>query len=282
MERSDRSGENISGAAGRAARETSAWLIGLGRFGFAAKGVVYVLIGVLAVQAAIGAGGQTTGQKGALERIGEAPFGQLLLVAMGVGIVGYALWRFIQAFMDTENKGTGGKGIAVRSGYFVIGLIHVSLAMSAFAMVAGRESNGDSTQGWTAQLMSQPFGPWLVGIVSAMVVAYGVVQLYRAYSRKFRRKLKLGEMSAAEEKWATRLGCIGYAARGVVFLIVGAFLIVAAVYADPQQARGLDGALTTLMQQPWGWALLGVVAVGLAAYGIFMFVEARYRRMVIT
>lgn len=270
------------GARLTAAREAGDWLIRLGRFGFAAKGVVYTLIGVLAVQAAIGAGGETTGQRGALEQIGEAPLGRILLIAMGVGMVGYALWRFMQAFMDTEDKGTGGKGIALRTGYFVIALLHVSLAASAFALVAGRESSGDSTVGWTAQLMSQPFGRWLVGIVGAFVIGYGGFQLYRAWTVKFREKLELGDMSAAEKTWAIRLGCMGYAARGVVFVIVGGFLIVAAVHADPKEARGLDGALATLAEQPWGWAVLGVVAVGLLAYGIFMFVQARYRRMVIS
>lgn len=269
------------GGAGRAAREANVWLVGLGRFGFAAKGVVYTLIGVLAVQAAIGAGGQTTGQNGALEQIGRAPFGRLLLIAIGVGIVGYALWRFVQAFLDTENKGTGAKGVAIRAGYFVIAMLHVSLAGSAFALVAGGESNGDSTTGWTAKLMSQPFGRWLVALAGAAVIVYGAVQAYRAYSVKFRKKLLLTQMSPAEEKWAIRLGCMGYAARGVVFAIVGIFLVVAAIHANPEEARGLDGALATLAEQPWGWAVLGTVAVGLAAYGVFMFVQARYRRMVI-
>ena len=243
--------------------------------------MVYTLIGVLAAQAALTAGGETTGQQGALEKIGEAPFGRFLLIAMGVGIAGYALWRFIQAFLDTENKGSGGKGIAVRTGYFIIAAIHVSLAASAFTLVMGMDEGGDSTTGWTAELLSQPFGQWLVGIVGASVIVYGLVQFYRAYTVKFRRKLKLHEMSAAEQKWATRLGCMGFAARGVVFLIVGIFLIVAGMVDDPQQARGLDGALATLAQQRWGALVLGTVAVGLAAYGIFMFVQARYRRMVI-
>ena len=274
--------QEVSHATHRAAGDAQGWLIWFGRFGFAAKGVVYTLIGVLAVQAAIGTGGQTTGQNGALEQIGEAPFGRFLLIAIGVGIVGYALWRFIQAFMDTENKGTGAKGMAIRAGYFVIALLHVSIAASAFALVAGKPGNGDSTSDSTAQLMSQPFGKWLVALVGAAVIAYGAAQLYRAYSVKFRKKLLLGEMSEAQQKWAIRLGCTGYAARGVVFAIVGIFLIVAALHANPQEARGLDGALAALAQQPWGSAMLGAVAVGLVAYGIFMFVQARYRRMVIS
>jgi hypothetical protein len=204
-------------------------------------------------------------------------------LAIGVGIVGYALWRFVQAFMDTENKGSGPKGIAVRIGYAVIAFVHLGLAISAFAMVSGGSaSGGDSARGWTAQLMAQPFGRWLVAIVGALVVGYGAAQFRRAYTAKFREKLRLREMSGREDKLATRLGRMGYAARGVVFGIVGAFFIAAAIHTDPQEARGLDGALQTLAAQPWGWAALGAVALGLTAYGLFMFVEARYRRMVIT
>ena len=263
-------------------RETKKWLVGFGRFGFVAKGVVYMLIGVLAVQAALGAGGDTTSQKGALAHIGQAPYGRMLLMAMAVGIVGYALWRFIQAFLDTENKGNGGKGIAVRFGYFAIASLHVGLAISAFALARGSDDGGgDSTPGWTAELMSQPFGRWLVAGVGAAVLAYSARQFYRAWSLNFRDKLKLREMSATEDKWATRLGRMGYAARGVVFAVVGVFLIVAAVTTDPEQARGLDGALATLAEQPWGWLVLGTVAVGLLAYGIYNFVQARYRRMII-
>lgn len=275
--------DSMSGKAGRAARKAEHWLVWLGRFGYVAKGIVYTLIGVLAVLTAIGAGGETTGSSGALKRIGEAPFGRYLLVAIGVGLVGYALWRFVQAFMDTENKGTDAKGIAVRLAYFVIGLVHIGLAIPAFALASGNGGgNGNSAPAWTAQLMSQPFGRWLVGIVGAAVFARGAFHLYRAYSAKFREKLKMREMSAAEEKWAIRLGRVGYAARGIVFAIIGIFLAVAAIKADPQQARGLDGALDTLAQQPWGSVVLGVVALGLTAYGIFMFVQARYRRMVIS
>lgn len=275
--------EGIQRETERTVREAQHWLVWLGRFGYIAKGIVYTLIGVLAVLTAIGAGGETTDSSGALKRIGEAPFGRYLLIAIGVGLVGYALWRFIQAFFDTEHKGTEAKGVAVRVAYFVIGVVHIGLAIAAFAIASGTGGgNGDSAPGWTALLMSQPFGQWLVGILGTFVSARGAFHLYRAYSAKFREKLKLREMSATEEKWMIRLGRLGYAARGIVFAIIGIFLIVAAIYEDPKAARGLDGALDTLARQPWGAVVLGVVALGLTAYGIFMFVEARYRRMVIT
>ena len=267
-----------------AMRQASPWLERFGRFGYAAKGVVYGLIGALAVQVAFGVGGQTTDSQGALQRIAQAPFGQVMLVAVGVGLVGYVLWRIIQAIMDTENKGTDAKGIATRGGYFISGLIYAGLALSAFqiAFGSGGGGAGSSSQGRTAQLMAQPFGQWLVGIVGVIVVGVSLYELYRAYSAKFREKLKLQEMSRTEEMWATRLGRLGYAAHGLALGIIGAFLVVAAIQAQPQEARGLGGALSTLAQQPWGSWLLGIVALGLVAYGIFMLVLARYGRMVIT
>ena len=262
--------------------EAESWLVGFGRFGFVAKGVVYTLMGVLAVRVAIGAGGEIAGKTGVLEEIGKAPFGRYLLIATGVGIVGYALWRCIQAVWDTENKGTGGKGLAVRAGYFILALIHVGLAAAAFRLVSGGSAGeSDSTQGWTVRVMSHEFGEWLVAGAGIAVLAYGAWQLYRGYSLKFCKKLKMDEMNSTERKWATRLGAIGYVARGIVFGTVGVFLMVAVIHSDPQEARGLDGALATLAQQPWGSALLAAVAAGLAAYGVYMFVEARYRRMVI-
>jgi hypothetical protein len=202
---------------------------------------------------------------------------------MVVGLAAYALWRVVQAVLDTENKGSGPKGLVTRAGYLVIAVIHAGLATAAFALASGSDTGAqDSTPAWTARLMSQPLGQWLVAGAGVVVVLYAAVQLRRAYSLSFRSKLRLREMSAAEERWAMRLGRLGYGARGVVFSIIGAFLVVAAIRTDPQQARGLDGALDALAQQHWGGPLLGVVACGLAAYGLFMFVEARYRRMVIS
>jgi Domain of Unknown Function (DUF1206) len=267
----------------RAIRQASPWLVWFGRLGYAAKGTVYTLIGVLALLTAIGAGGETTDSRGALRHIGQAPFGEFLLIAVGIGIVGYSLWLFTQAIMDTENYGKAPKGIGMRLGYVAIAILHLGLAISAFALAAGTDGASDQNpEAWTARLMSHAFGEWLVGITGVIVTGFGVSQLYLAYSAKFRDCLKLNEMSVTEVTWATRLGRVGHVARGIVFVIVGAFLTFAALYADPQHARGLDGALQALAQRPWGLTVLGIVALGLAAFGIFMFVEARYRRMVIT
>lgn len=264
-------------------RKVESWIDPLGRLGLSAKGLLYVLIGVLAAQAAYGLGGATTGSQGALRKIVQLPFGRILLVAVGIGLVGYALWRFVQAAMDTENKGSGIKGLAVRGGFAVIGLIHVALAGSAASLVLGGTRGGgeNSSQRWTAWLLSQPFGRWLVATLAALVLGVGLYQFYQAYRAKFRERLKVQEMSRAEETWVVRLGRGGFAARGVVFCISGALVGLAALRLDPSDAGGLDGALEALERQTYAPWLFGLVAVGLAAYGVFQFFLARYRRMVI-
>ena len=160
------------------------------------------------------------------------------------------------------------------------GLFHAALAFSAGGLALGTGSGGGgSPDDWTARLMAQPFGRWMVVIVGAVVVSAGFYQFYKAYKADFRDELKSGEMSARERTWAMRSGRLGYAARGVVFGVIGAFLVQAVLQTDPDKAWGLGGALQTLARGPFGSYILGAVALGLVAYGTFMFVMARYRRI---
>jgi len=257
------------------------WVERLARLGYLAKGIVYAIVGVLAVQAAFGAGGQTTDTKGALSAIAAQPFGKFLLALLTVGLIGYVVWRFVQAVQDPEHKGDDAKGWATRLGYAVSGLIYASLAFTAIGLIrgSGGGGGGNSKQDWTARLLAQPFGQWLVGLVGAFVIGLGFYQLYQAYKAKFRKQMKLQEMSPTEETWATRIGRFGLGARGVVFCIIGFFLLQAARQSDASEVRGLDGVLQSLAQQPYGPWLLGIVALGLLAYGIHMAVQARYIRI---
>lgn len=260
------------------------WITLLARFGYAAKGIVYIIIGILAAYAAFTSGGRTTDSRGALEEILFQPFGKYLLGAVAIGLAGYALWRFVQALKDTEDKGSGIKGIAIRIGYAVIGVIYVGLAVSAVQLIlgSGGNSSSDSTsKEWTATLLEQPFGQWLVGLVGLGFIGLALSHFYKAYTAKFRKKLMMDEMSEGMQKFAVRTGRFGLAARGVVFGIIGAFLIQAALHSNAGEARGLSGALDALQQQTYGQLLLGVVALGLAAYGFYMLVVSRYRRIIL-
>ena len=257
----------------------SSWVERLGRLGYATKGAVYAFVGALALAVAIGAGGQTTDPSGALETIGEQPFGLILLVLITVGLAAYAFWRLFQAVKDPDWEGSDARGIAKRIGHAVAALAYFGLAFGAGQLVVVSGGGGGSPQDWTAHLLSQPFGQMLVIGVGVAVLGYSLSQLYQAYEAQFREYLKLGEMSVREDTWITRIGRFGFAARGVVFAIVGIFLIQAGLRFDPSEATGLGGALKELLRQPFGPWLLGLVSFGLIAYGLFMLAIAHYRRI---
>jgi hypothetical protein len=263
----------------RAARKASPWIERMARVGYAAYGIVYVLVGALAVQAAFGGSGKTTSQEGALRQVLLAPLGRILLAMIAIGLLAYATWRLFQGILDPENEGKGAKGFLKRVDHVLNGLFHAALAFSAGRLALGTGGGGGSPDDWTARLLAQPFGRWLAAIVGAVIVGAGLYQFYKAYKADFRNELDSGEMSARERTWAKRSGRLGYAARGVVFDVIGVFLIRAALQTDPDEARGLGGALETLARQPFGPYILGAVALGLVAYGAFMFVMARYRRI---
>jgi TRAP-type C4-dicarboxylate transport system permease small subunit len=284
MENRDSSLGIVKEKAERISQSARGWIIPLARFGYAAKGVVYIIIGGLAALAAFTGGGRTTDSRGAFEEVLSQSYGKLLLGAVAIGMAAYAIWRIVQAVKDTENKGSDAKGIARRIGYAAIGVIHIGLAYSAAQLIfgSGGGSRGDAApKEWTATLLAQPFGQWLVGAVGLGFIAFAVSQFYKAFTAKFREKLKTNEMDKKTETFATRSGQAGLSARGVVFGIIGVFLIQAALNSNASEARGLGGALRALEQQSYGQWVLGIVALGLVAYGFYMLVLARYRRIII-
>ena len=264
--------------------EVSPFVRKFARLGYAAKGVVYVIVGGLAAAAALGRGGQTTGSRGALQTLLEQPFGRVLLGVVAFGLACYAAWQFIRAVEDPEREGTEGKAIAKRAGFFISGVIHVGLVVAAVQMVGGKGGGGDGSgdsgaQDWTAKLMSYPLGQWLVAGVGLAIAGYGLWQIIRAYKADLDSQLVLSKLGAMAQGWVRRISRFGMAARGVVFGIIGAFLVVAAWHANPGEARGVGGALDSLQGRSYGPWLLGVVALGLVAYGVYEFVRARYRRI---
>lgn len=273
MERVTASFEDLSrGQAG-------AWLARLGRMGYYTKGVVYGVIGLLAFRAAIGAAGSTEGPRGAILEIAGEPFGQILLAIIAIGLFGYAVWRFVEAGLDVSDAGTDASGIVKRLGYAASGFSYVGLALWAAAIVVGtgsRSDDGDSQQEWTAALMSQPLGQWLVGLVGLIVVGVGLFHFSQVLRASFMKRYRRGEMSASQRTWARRLGRLGLAARGVTFGLIGTFMIHAAVQSDPSEAKGLGDALQTLAHQTYGPWLLGAVALGFVAYGAYSVSRGRF------
>ncbi|MDX1655839.1 MAG: DUF1206 domain-containing protein [Candidatus Competibacteraceae bacterium] len=251
----------------------------LARLGYGARGLVYLIVGGLAFMDAFDRGGsQNTGTRGALEKLLGEPFGQALLWIVAVGLFGYALWRLIQSLADTDHHGTDAKGVAVRGGLFVSALSHIALGIFALSLIYGWGSGGGGggTQDWTAQLMEQPFGRWLVGLVGLAVIGAGIAQFYKGAVAGFEKYMNTGVHTWNMAKPVSQFGLM---AKGVVFMIIGVFLIVAAVQSQAGEAKGLKEVLNTLEQQSTGPWLLGIVAAGLFAFGIYSFIEAAYRRV---
>ena len=278
-------GRSSSPAVTPVATETaklSPWIVRVVRVGFAAKGLVYLVIGTLALRAALGAGGSTTDTRGALQAILRQPFGRVLLLATALGLAAYAAWRVVQAILNPERVPPGPRGLGTRLARFGSGVVYGSLAFAAVRMLIGfgrAMAEGREVRDWTRRAMMQPMGRWLVAAAGAGVIAYGLYQLFRAARGSFRRKLVFdgAGAKATASSWMVRAGRIGIAARGFVFLLIGGFLLVAAMRIDPDEAKGLGGALAALARAPYGPLWLGTVAMGLVAYGLFQLVEARYR-----
>ena len=255
------------------------WIQTWAKLGFAVGGFVYLLVGLLAVLVACEHRGRVVGPKGAIERIGAQSYGAALLGIVAVGLFGYALWCFVQAVLDADHDGNGLKGIACRIGALCSGLAYGSLGLLALNRMGGGHATGDSAQSWTAKILAHSSGPWLVGLGGVIFASVGIGLIIYASREGFRKYLRIDDANGTARAWIARLGKCGYMALGVVFALIGWFLVSAAVHSDANRAHGLDGALRTLAEQSYGPWLLAIVAVGLAAYGAFMLVEARYRRL---
>lgn len=252
----------------------------IARFGYASKGVVYLIVGLLAMPITLGIGDRGASTSNALQVIVTQPLGKFLLTVVAVGLISYAVWRFIQAFLDPEHQSSNIKRLAPRLGYAISGISYTSLAITAVEIIVGAGRLRSSwRQDWTALLLAQPFGQWLVGIAGALVMGVGVSFAYVAFTAKFRQRLRLFEMSDVHVKWATGIARFGVTARGVAFGVIGLLLIQSAVQSDPDEVQGLGGALQTLAEEPFGQGLLVAIAVGFVAYAIHLLILARYRRI---
>ncbi|MFC7321354.1 DUF1206 domain-containing protein [Halobacillus campisalis] len=256
------------------------WIRRFGRFGHMAKGTVYALVGLLSLMAAVGVGGKTTGTGGMFQSLASIPFGEILLWIIGIGLIGYISWLVIKSIKDTSRKGSDSKGLFIRFCYLIGGVIYGALAVNAIqiAMHAG-SGGGNSEESISAQLLSQPFGAWLVGLLGAIIIGYGVSEFYSGITKRFMKKFNISEMDDHERKIAKNSGKMGLISRGIVLGTVGFFFIQTAFSSNPDEAKGLDGALAEISQQPFGQWMLGIVAVGLILYGIYEVIRGRYEKM---
>jgi hypothetical protein len=243
------------------------------RIGYAAKGVVYMLIGGLAAGAALGSG--RAGDSGeVMTAVNDKPFGKVMLAVIGLGLMAYVFWRWYSGIANPEDRNPG-----MRLMYVGTGLVNFGIAVEALrlAFSNGGGNSGNKAPHWTAEVMSKPFGVWLVAGAGAIFAGYGIAQIIRAMRSKLDKQLRLGEIEPDTRRMVRRLARIGIAARGIVFGVIGIFLIKSGLEADPSQARDLGAALQEVQQQPFGKYLLGGIAVGLFLYGFYNLVRARYR-----
>lgn len=248
----------------------------IARAGLTARGVVYILMGVLAVLVARGAQANVD-QKGALAQVLAQPYGGWVVGLLAIGFAGYALWRLSEAAFGVTGAGRK-TGPRVQS--LARGLIYAFLAYTAVSLLQGsRTAQGTQQQGYAAEVMAQPGGRWAVGLAGLTVAVAGLVMVVEGAKLKFMRYFPAGVMSARLREWIRDLGRIGTIARGLVFALTGVLVVSAAWTYDAAKASGLDGALQTLRDRPYGELLLTLAGVGLLIFGIYGLAEARYRRV---
>ncbi|HLL89796.1 MAG TPA: DUF1206 domain-containing protein [Tepidisphaeraceae bacterium] len=262
--------------------ERDAVLVPVARVGYAARGVSYALVGALAVAAAVTAGREDAPDlKSASRWLLDQPFGAAIVIAIAVGLAAFGTWQLVRGVEDADHDGSDGKALFKRAGFILSGMIQFAIAWGIFRLARGAAGAGgeQSAQDRTAALMAYPLGRWLVAAIGIGIVAYAVSQFVRAYRTDLDDQLDLSRVGATARRWIRTISRFGMAARGVVFTLTGLFLILAAWRSDASEARGLGGALEALERQPYGPWLMGTVALGLVAYGMYLFVLSRYRRI---
>ncbi len=256
----------------------------LGRAGFFARGIQYVVIGCIAVAIAFGRSSSQADSSGAVQALSKNPAGQVALWVLLIGFFGMALWQLAEACFGPSSAAEQDKRKILVKRLAAAGkvVIYAALAWGVLKFLlgtGGSKSSDTESVDLTATLMRHPGGVVLVGLVGAVLIGAGAVLAYSAWKKKFLKSMDLSGLSRRARTLVEWLGRIGGIARGVVFVTVGIFLIVAAVRAQPGQAKGIDSSLRSLAQTPAGPWLLVVVALGLVSFGLFSFCLARWRKM---
>jgi len=253
------------------------WMGWLARAGLVARGVVYLIIGLLALKLALGDGGKTTNQQGALKTIAEQSFGKTLLVLVAIGLAGYALWRLLRAAVGhgAEQRDSGSDRVAALAS----GIGYAIVFVTAVKILTGSSTGSGTPKEATAGVLGWSGGTVLVAIAGVVMIGVALYQAYKGIARTFLDDAKTSEMGSGVRKGYTALGVFGHVARAVVFGLIGYGLIKAASDYDPHKAVGLDGALRKLADASYGPALLGLVAAGLVGFAAYSIADARYRKV---
>jgi hypothetical protein len=252
----------------------------LARLGFAAKGFLYGVVGFMALLAAVGAGGRITDSNGALRAIVSQPFGHAMLLILAIGLFGYAAWRTLEGVVDRDGRGTDLKGLAVRASYVARGLLHAYLGWKVFQLYRGISVGGrNSEDRIVAETFTWPLGKWMVILSGLGLMGFAVYQLVRSATGQLGKSFKVERLRRDLGVWAVAICRAGIGARGVVFGIVGWYLIQAGITESSSKTAGSAEAIRVVASwpEPVGSWLLAGVAAGLLAYGVFQALNAKYR-----
>jgi H+/Cl- antiporter ClcA len=249
--------------------------------GFIAKGLVYFMVGLLALQTAIGVGGKTAGTKQALEEFIYQPLGSILLIGCMIGLFSHALWKILQSIVDPENRAKSKEVLLLRVVDFFTGILYLSFSYAAWQIFQGLniQSDSESTEVWVGRILELPFGKWLVLLIAFIIMIAGIYQFYTAYRANFDYRFDIKNMNKKERVALRKIGQIGISAWGIVYCMVGILLYKAAISFNAEEAGGLDDALNALSEQPFGIWILGITAAGLMIYGIYLLILSYYHKI---
>jgi hypothetical protein len=256
----------------------------LERLGYVVRGALYAVMGLLALRIVLSvAGGATTDLTGSLVVLVSNPSGKLVLIIVAVGLSAYSLWGFTRAIYDPLHRGSDASGYLARLGFVTSAVSYAAIVLFAIQLLAGSgATTNDGTKKTIASVLTHPAGGALTILIGLVVIGVAVGQFLEAYRATFARDLKGAEMSATARDIAVKLGRFGMFARGVIFLIIGWFVVQAGIHHDPAQTQGFSGAFVFLLAQPFGRILLGIVALGFVALGLHSFACARWIKLMKT
>lgn len=259
--------------------EYSPFVESLTRFGYGVRGFIYIIIGVLALKYVLGLGGQLASPQEAIAEIGKQSIGKILLGLVLLGLISYTLWGLIRAVLDPLHKGHDLNGVFARLGFLVSAFGYAVLIPPTYGYIMGNSSSGSSSQGFISSIMSMPWGRWVIGIAGVAGVIGGIYQIYQGIKSHFDRQFQIYALTPDQAKLAVNVARFGTAARGVVFVVLGILIAVAAYNANPNQSIAMDAALSALLKLPFGVWILAIVALGLVAFGVYSLLSAIWFRL---
>ena len=257
------------------------WISAIARIGFVGKGIVYFMVGLLAMQAAIGMKAQATGTQQALQEFIFPPFGSIFLIACAVGLLAHAIWKIVQSIFDPVDRRENARVVVLRIVDFLTALLYISLSYAAWQILRGlnTQSSSQQTEVWVANVLKLPYGKWIVMLFAAIITIAGFYQFYAAYTAHFDAQFDKSRMNSQKQHLLRQLGRIGFSAWGIVYLMLGFLFYQAAIYYNANQAGGLADSLNALRAQPYGIWILGITSGGLLIYSLYLLTLSYYHKV---